>query len=117
MDNEKLIFAIFARDVAAFSLWLKDNGYHFTQREKTGCVLICVDIGHDPGKAGRAFDVGYQLHKIESESVYDLRFKGGRGFSKRDAFTAPDKTRSKLYHSPKNKKQNARHSIHLQPGR
>lgn len=82
--SRPLIFAVSVQDVPAVCSWLKDNGYFPETRCRKNFMLVSVDIGGEPGRAGRAFDIGYMLKDIEMSRPEGLRFAGSRGFSKKN---------------------------------
>lgn len=71
--NDLLIFSVLARDRVAMLAWLEDNGYAYRCVDKGHFFLFHVHIGVDPGKAGRAYDIGRALALIESDADREMK--------------------------------------------
>ena len=72
-SNDLLIFSVLTRDKIPMLVWLEDNGYVCHCVDKGNFFLLNVDIGFDPGKAGRAYDIGRALALIESFGDRDAK--------------------------------------------
>ena len=101
--NEKLKFAVWPAQRGQMQDFLLAHGYAYTVQFRAADIIFLVSIGPDPGKAGRAFDIGYFLSQMESKSIDPLPFAGGRGYAKK-------------FLNLKTKKQNERRTILNQQG-
>lgn len=67
--NNELRFAIYDRDLIEITEWLDKEYFAYTVQRKRMQLFIVVDVRADPGKAGRAYDIGYKISEIERNAI------------------------------------------------
>ena len=79
--NNGLVFSVLPKQKIFLMEWLENNGYDFRCIPKENYFLFDVNIGMDPGKAGRAYDIGRELALMENRSAGQRKFKVARELS------------------------------------
>jgi len=79
--NNSLVFSVLPRQKMFLMEWLENNGYGFHCIPKENYFLFDVNIGADPGKAGRAYDIGRELALMEVKEKGQRKLKVSRELS------------------------------------
>jgi hypothetical protein len=67
--NNELVFAAYERDLLKISDWLDSEHFAYCTYRRGLRLFFVVDVRGDPGKAGRAYDIGYKISEIERNAI------------------------------------------------
>jgi hypothetical protein len=67
--SNELRFAIYDRDLLEVTEWLDQEYFSYVIERRFLRLCIVVDVRGDPGKAGRAYDIGYKVSEIERNAI------------------------------------------------